>query len=105
MITVRQVGIATRVRLVHPLFGELLSEAVTPLRARRVRQRLAEALESLPHLDAADRLLLARLRFVDGGRLDDETLMDGAGLAIVQGDLPLAIQLIDRIGRISELGQ
>ena len=60
----------TQVRLVHPLYGDLLRATTPPLRARMIRQRLAEALEAVGARRNDDLLRLAVWRLDGGGRAD-----------------------------------
>lgn len=101
MITVRVVGSSARVRLAHPLFGEILLDELSGLRGRRHRAALADALDARGLTHPADRLQLVRLRVDSDGPIDDEHLLESATLAIIEGDLGLALQLA---GRVSAAG-
>ena len=63
----------TQIRLMHPLYSELLRATTSPLRARMIRRRLAEALERTGARRADDLLRLAVWR-LDGGGLADADL-------------------------------
>jgi tetratricopeptide (TPR) repeat protein len=67
----------TQIRLVHPLYGELLRATTPPLRARMIRRRLAEALERTGGRRADDLLRLAVWR-LDGGGPPDADLFTRA---------------------------
>lgn len=62
----------TQIRLVHPLYGELLRTTSPPLRARMIRRRLAEALEELGARRNDDLLRLAVWRLDGGGPPDPD---------------------------------
>ncbi len=97
MISVREVGTSARLRVSHPLFGEILGSRVTPLRDRRHRQRLAEALETSSPTSAADRLQLVQLRLGSDAEVDDALLIESGTLAVIEGDSGLAIRLLERV--------
>ena len=109
MISVRDMGSATRLRLAHPLFTEILLDGLTPLRDRRHRSRLAEHLASHPALSAADRLQLVRLQLDGGHEIESSLLVESAVLALVEHDTTLALRLLrmvpeaDRTGRHQQL--
>ncbi len=97
MLAVRQVGPAARIRVSHPVFGELLREQLTPLRSRRHRARLADAIAASDSISPADLLRLVQLRVDTDGDVDDELLLRSMGLAILEGDLRLALRLGRRV--------
>lgn len=98
MITVRAIGASARVRLAHPLFGEILLDQLSPLRGRRHRELLADALTARGATHPADRLRLVQLRMESDGEVDDDFLLESATLAIIEGDTALALRLARRVG-------
>jgi DNA-binding winged helix-turn-helix (wHTH) protein len=103
MIAVRQVGSSARVRLAHPLYGEILLDRLSALRGRRHRAALAdaltEAITTRGSIHPADRLRLVQLRVETGGEVDEELLLESATLAIIEGDMALALRLARRVER------
>jgi DNA-binding winged helix-turn-helix (wHTH) protein len=101
MIAVRQVGSSARVRLAHPLYGEILLDELSALRGRRHRAVLADALtaaiDARGAIHPADRLRLVQLRMETDGEVDDELLLESATLAIIEGDTALALRLARRV--------
>ena len=97
MIAVRQVGPSARIRVSHPMFGEILRERLTPLRKRRHRTQLAEAIAASETAAPADVLRLVQLRVDTDGEIEDELLLRSVVLALVEGDYRLALRLGRRI--------
>ncbi|MDX2380137.1 MAG: winged helix-turn-helix domain-containing protein [Acidimicrobiia bacterium] len=101
MIAVREVGASARVRLAHPLYGEILLDELSELRSRRHRAVLADALTDAfaarGAAHPADRLRLVQLRMESDGEVDDELLLESATLAIIEGDTALALRLARRV--------
>lgn len=84
------------IRLVHPLYGEVLRAGVSALEARRVRYRLAEALAATGARRRADTVRLAAWS-VDGGfEVAPELLARAARTARFSDDLDLAERLARR---------
>jgi tetratricopeptide (TPR) repeat protein len=94
MISVREIGTSPRLRLAHPLYGEILTAAISPLRDRRHRVRLAEALAAHASDNAADRLQLVRLQLDNDAAVDDGMLVESAALALIESDSSLALRLL-----------
>jgi DNA-binding winged helix-turn-helix (wHTH) protein/tetratricopeptide (TPR) repeat protein len=94
MISVREIGTSTRLRLAHPLYGEILTAAISPLRDLRHRSRLAAALAAHPSNSAADRLQLVRLQLDNDAPVDDGMLVESAALALIESDSSLALRLL-----------
>ena len=94
MISVREVGPSARLRLSHPLYAEILLDAITPLRDRRQRALLASALAEHASANAADRLQLVRLHLDSGTEVDSELLIESAALALIESDTRLALRLL-----------
>ncbi len=79
----------------HPLYGEVLRAGVTPLQGRRIRYRLAEALQATGARRREDTVRLAALS-VDGGfDVEPDVLSAAARTARFSLDLDLA----ERLGR------
>ena len=96
MISVRDVGSSTRIRLAHPLYGEVLTDTITPLRDRRHRAALATALAESSTANTADRLRLVQLRLDGDQAVDDELLIESAALALIESDTSLTLRLLRR---------
>ncbi|MGH8906899.1 MAG: LuxR C-terminal-related transcriptional regulator [Egibacteraceae bacterium] len=71
----------TRVRLAHPLYGELLRATTPPLRARTIRRRLAETLAATGARRRDDLLRLAVWQTEAGMRPEPELLVRAASQA------------------------
>ena len=97
MVSLRREGGREVVRLSHPLFGEVLRERLTPLRSRRLKTRLVEALEAQPDLTAADRSRIVRLRLDVGGSVEAEMMLEAATLALLDGDGVTTNELVNRL--------
>jgi DNA-binding winged helix-turn-helix (wHTH) protein/tetratricopeptide (TPR) repeat protein len=97
MITVREIGPTARVRLAHPLYGEILAAEVSSLRLRRHRGRLVAALASHGAASAADRLQLVRLQLDADADIDDEMLLESATIGLIEGDTGLTLRLLGRV--------
>jgi DNA-binding NarL/FixJ family response regulator len=70
-----------QVRLAHPLFGEAVLRQVPPLRARRLRLRLADAVEATGGRRRGDLLRMARWR-LDAGDRSRPGLLAAAAVAV-----------------------
>ncbi|MBC6462225.1 helix-turn-helix transcriptional regulator [Actinomadura sp. HBU206391] len=87
-------GTRLRVRPASPLYGEVVRARCGPLRAKRVKRRLADVVEA--HGDRPDDALrVAVWRLDSGGRPDPAVLIEGCRLAWVGYDVALA----ERLGR------
>ena len=78
------------VRLVHPLYGEVVRAQTSALRARVVHRRLADALEASGVRRAGDLLRIAVSRWRSGGSSTPEQLVGAAREAMALGDYQLA---------------
>jgi tetratricopeptide (TPR) repeat protein len=97
LIVVREGGPDSRVELAHPLYGEILVAHLPALRARRHRARLEKALGDRATAGTADRLLFVRLQLDAGSDIDDQMLLESAGLAFAQEHTGLALRLLDQV--------
>lgn len=101
LLTVRGAVRETRVRLMHPLFGEVVSDRMTAIRGRSVRRELSTALaawiERGRSVQATDRLQLVRLQLHGDGRLDESMAFESARLAVIEGDAELTGNILDRL--------
>ncbi len=89
------------IRLVHPLYGEVLRAGVSALEARRVRYRLAEALAATGARRRADTVRLAAWS-VDGGfEVAPALLARAAHTARFSDDLDLAERLARRAHEVA----
>jgi DNA-binding winged helix-turn-helix (wHTH) protein/DNA-binding CsgD family transcriptional regulator len=96
LITLRTDRRRLEVGLAHPLYGELLRTELSPLRGRRIRQRLATAVESRGARRRDDRVRLVAWRSGDDDA-DPTVLLEAARLALLGDDDATAQQLIDRL--------
>ncbi len=97
MVSLRRDGDREVVLLSHPLFGEVLRDGLTPLRARRLKTRLADALEQQASTTAADRARIVRLRLDVGGAVEAEMMLEAATLALLDRDLLTTTELVGRL--------
>jgi DNA-binding CsgD family transcriptional regulator len=84
---------ATEVRLAHALHGDVLRARIPPLRARRLRLALAEALRRREDLTPQDALRVARLLTDAQAPVPSALLSDAARAANLAGDPELGAQL------------
>ncbi|MER7439605.1 helix-turn-helix transcriptional regulator [Micromonospora avicenniae] len=84
-----------RIRLAHPLYGEVRRAGMGTLRGRRLRGRIATALAGSAAASADDVLRRAVLSLDSDLEPDPALLTAAAGYAVQLSDLPLA----ERIGR------
>lgn len=101
LLSVREVGATERVRLVHPLFEEVLRADIGALRERTLRRRLAAAMGSWiaerRSVHPADRLQLVRFQLDGSDDIDESLALESARLALIDSDVELAGRLLDRI--------
>lgn len=101
LLSVRDVGAGARIRLVHPLFEEVLRADIGVLRQRSLRHRLAESMadwiDRQPGAHPADRLQLVRFQLDSGGRADPALALESARLALIESDVELAGRILDQI--------
>ncbi len=93
IVAVEQHGNRSVAQLAHPLYGEVVTAAMPRARARRVRQALADGLESIGVRRRDDVLRLALWRLDSGGDVDESLLLEGAAAALSRFDPPLAERL------------
>jgi DNA-binding NarL/FixJ family response regulator len=98
-------GRRTRVRLAHPLYGEMLRSRCDSSTGNRWRLALADAVEATGAHRDGDALRVARWRLDAGASCPSEALLSAARQACAARDLPLAERLAwaaagagDRIG-------
>ncbi|MGH8887209.1 MAG: LuxR C-terminal-related transcriptional regulator [Egibacteraceae bacterium] len=82
-----------RLRLAHPVYGEVLRATTPVLRARAVRRGLAEALQATGYRRRDDLLRLVSWRLEGGGRCDPDLLLAAALRARALFDPALAARL------------
>lgn len=92
------------VSLAHPLYGIMLQDAFTPLRARALRRQLLDLLESTGDPRPGDVVRMAALRLEEGGDVDTHQLVLAAHLVVAAYPLALAERLGDGPVRMSEAG-
>jgi DNA-binding winged helix-turn-helix (wHTH) protein/DNA-binding CsgD family transcriptional regulator len=96
LITLRTDRRRLEVGLAHPLYGELLRAELSPLRGRRIRQRLATAVESRGARRRDDGIRLVAWRS-DEDDADPALLLEAARLALLGDDDATAQKLLDRL--------
>jgi DNA-binding CsgD family transcriptional regulator/type II secretory pathway predicted ATPase ExeA len=84
-----------RARLAHPLFGEVVADALPALRGRSLRHQLAETLRRRDPLTPDDALRIARLLLDAGAEIPRELRLEAAGAANLAGDPDLGAQLAE----------
>jgi DNA-binding CsgD family transcriptional regulator len=84
------------VRLVHPLYGEVISDSLPYLRAREARIALATSFRSRERPTPRDSLRIARWLLDAGEKVPTEILLDAAREANLSGDPALGAQLSRR---------
>ena len=94
---------AGEVRLGHPVFGEAVRTALPPLRARGLRLRLAQVLQSRTPLAPDDALRVARLLLDAGASLPPKLALDAARAANHACDPDLGAQLAERAGASTDV--
>ncbi len=97
VLAIRSVEARAEVSLAHPLFEEVLRSRTGGLRGRRLRRRLADAMEGSGLARAGDRLRVARWRLDGGDPIDPDVMLEAARLALVAKDETTAVQLLDRL--------
>ncbi|MEJ3654569.1 LuxR C-terminal-related transcriptional regulator [Actinomycetes bacterium KLBMP 9759] len=93
LVVVTVEGARTEARLAHPLHGEAVREALSTLRARRLRGQLAGALAATGCRRSGDLLRLADLVLGSDRPADAKLLADAAVEANRLGAIPLAERL------------
>ncbi|MGH3885225.1 MAG: LuxR C-terminal-related transcriptional regulator [Pseudonocardiaceae bacterium] len=78
LVSVDVDGRRVRLRLAHPVYGEVLRATTPVLRARAIRRGLAEALQATGCRRRDDLLRLACWRLEGGGRSDPDLLLTAA---------------------------
>jgi ATP/maltotriose-dependent transcriptional regulator MalT len=86
---------ATRVRLAHPLYGEVIRAAISVADRRQLCSALADNVRGREDLTAAEVLQVAQWRLISGTAADAALLAEGAEEANRQGDPALALSLAD----------
>jgi DNA-binding CsgD family transcriptional regulator len=94
LIEVVTSGRRIAVRLVHPLYGEVLRAGLPPLRLRRIQTELADTVEGHGARRREDALVVALWRVASGGKVGGERLLRGARLALAAHEPELAIELL-----------
>lgn len=95
VVTVTGPGALADVRLAHPLYGEVVRAELPVLRARGLRLRLAETLQSRDPLTSDDALRVARLLLDGGGSIPPDLVLDAAQAANLAGDPDLGARLAE----------
>jgi DNA-binding CsgD family transcriptional regulator len=95
LITGSRDGPRLLIRLTHPLYGEVVRARCGPLRTRRIKRSLADAVEAAGGgaLRREDTLRVAVWRLDSGGPAEPAVLIEGCRLAWAAYDTALAIRL------------
>jgi DNA-binding winged helix-turn-helix (wHTH) protein/DNA-binding CsgD family transcriptional regulator len=80
----------------HPLHAEVVRRNLSPLRSRRIRGQLADAVEARGARRRDDRVRIVAWRLDAGGHIPAELLVHAATLALADGDDRLAERLVER---------
>ena len=81
-------------RLGHPLYGEVLSSQLAPLRRRAIQRRLADIVDRHGARRREDRVRVALWRLDSGGTIEPRRALQAARLALVAHDAELAERLL-----------
>ncbi len=84
------------VRIMHPMYGEVIRAEIPTLRGRLLRLRLAEVVQSRQPLTPDDALRAARLITDAGELVPPGLLLDAASAANLAGDPALGAELAQR---------
>ncbi|MFC5219569.1 helix-turn-helix transcriptional regulator [Streptomyces coerulescens] len=87
-------GRRTTVALAHPLYGDVLRDALPTIRGRLLLRAQAERTETRGARRRDDALHIANLRLATGGTADPALLLQGATLARYSGDYQQAVTLL-----------
>ncbi len=93
LITMSQDGARSELRLAHPLYGEVLRARLSPVRARRLRGELSEALGATGGRRSGDELRRAVLALGGDTEPDAAMLLTAASQAASLTDVELAERL------------
>ena len=98
LVTGTRAGTRLSLRLAHPLYGEAVRAGCGPLRTRRIKRRLADAVAAAGRAAGAslrreDALRVAVWRLDSGGLADPAGLIEGCRLAWAAYDTALAVRL------------
>jgi DNA-binding NarL/FixJ family response regulator len=84
------------VELAHPLYGELVRDALPETAARRIRRDIAAAAVGKDSATPAERLRVARL-LLESGQVDEERFLDAGSIALLHGAPDLARRLAEAL--------
>ncbi len=93
LITLERDGARSELRLAHPLYGEVLRTRMSPLRSRRLRSELSEALKATGGRRSGDELRRAVLALGGDAAPEPEMLLTAASQAASLTDVELAERL------------
>ncbi|MFD7613061.1 LuxR C-terminal-related transcriptional regulator [Streptomyces sp. NPDC059828] len=97
LVAVTSEGRRTRIRLAHPLYGEVLRAGMPTLRRREILLRQARNLERAGARRREDAVHLASYRLAATGTADPGLLVQAAALAVHAGDHPRALLLLQAV--------
>lgn len=86
-------GRRTRTTLSHPIYGEIIRQRLSVLRARELQRALADRLDAHGARRREDPTQLASWRLEAGGDVDGDVLVNAARLALLGRDGALAMRL------------
>ncbi|HEY2194787.1 MAG TPA: LuxR C-terminal-related transcriptional regulator [Actinomycetospora sp.] len=93
LVGLEQDGLRSELRLAHPLYGEVLRARMSPVRSRRLRSELSEALKATGGRRSGDELRRAVLALGGDAAPDPEMLLKAASQAASLTDVELAERL------------
>ena len=93
LVTLSQDGARSELRLAHPLYGEVLRARLSPVRARRLRGELSQALGATGGRRSGDELRRAVLALGGDTEPDADMLLTAASQAASLTDVELAERL------------
>ncbi|NMO89334.1 LuxR C-terminal-related transcriptional regulator [Actinomycetospora sp. TBRC 11914] len=93
LVTLERDGARSELRLAHPLYGEVLRGRMSPIRGRRLRSELSEALGATGGRRSGDELRRAVLALGGDGAPDPDMLLKAASQAASLADVELAERL------------
>lgn len=95
LVKLDRFGAGIRVRLAHPLYGEVIRAALTMADRRNICTSLADSVEAFGRLSAPELLQVAQWRLMSGTSADAALLAKGAEEANRGGDPAMALSLAD----------
>jgi len=97
MVSVEGAGLASTIRLAHPLYGDVVRSSMPVIRAAQTRRDLARTVRERAERSREDALLIARWLLDAGDPVPTELTMEAAAAAVAAGDPELG----ERLGRLA----